>query len=104
MKNRLLCVHEKPLNLEFTFMHLADTFIQCTIQAIHFSNMCVPWELNPQPFALLTQCSTTEPHRDTMHIGRCTLSHCFAISPFPGVISWPPLSMLNLTLCLEVIQ
>ncbi len=22
---------------------------------------CVPWELNPQPFALLTQCSTTEP-------------------------------------------
>ncbi len=23
--------------------------------------MCVPWELNPQPFALLTQCYTTEP-------------------------------------------
>ncbi len=23
--------------------------------------MCVPWELNPRPFALLTQCSTTEP-------------------------------------------
>ncbi len=22
--------------------------------------MCVHWELNPQPFALLTQCSTTE--------------------------------------------
>ncbi len=22
--------------------------------------MCVTWELNPQPFALLTQCSTTE--------------------------------------------
>ncbi len=22
--------------------------------------MCVLWELNPQPFALLTQCSTTE--------------------------------------------
>ncbi len=27
--------------------------------------MCVLWELNPQPFALLTQCSTTEPHRNT---------------------------------------
>ncbi len=27
--------------------------------------MCVPWESNPQPFALLTQCSTTEPHRNT---------------------------------------
>ncbi len=26
-----------------------------------FVSMCVPWELNPQPFALLTQCSTTEP-------------------------------------------
>ncbi len=25
-------------------------------------NMYVPWESNPQPFALLTQCSTTEPH------------------------------------------
>ncbi len=24
--------------------------------------MCVPWESNPQPFALLTQCSTTEEH------------------------------------------
>ncbi len=27
--------------------------------------MCVPWESNPQPFVLLTQCSTTEPHRNT---------------------------------------
>ncbi len=30
-----------------------------------FISMCVPWESNPQPFALLTQCSTTEPHRCT---------------------------------------
>ncbi len=46
-------------------MHLADTFIQSDlqcIQVIHFVvSMCVPWELNPQPFALLMQCSTTEP-------------------------------------------
>ncbi len=46
-------------------MHLADTFIQSDlrIQAIHFSfiSICVPWESNPQPFELLTQCSTTEP-------------------------------------------
>ncbi len=46
-------------------MHLADAFIQSylqCIQAIHiFVSMRVPWELNPQPFALLTQCSTTEP-------------------------------------------
>ncbi len=26
-----------------------------------FVSMCVPWESNPQPFALLTQCFTTEP-------------------------------------------
>ncbi len=26
-----------------------------------FLSMGVPWELNPRPFALLTQCSTTEP-------------------------------------------
>ncbi len=26
-----------------------------------FDCMCVPWESNPQPFVLLTQCSTTEP-------------------------------------------
>ncbi len=48
----------------FTFMHLADAFIQSDlqcIQAIHFFIMCVPWESNPQPFALQTQCSTTEP-------------------------------------------
>ncbi len=30
-----------------------------------FISTCVPWELNPQPFAQLTQCSTTEPHRNT---------------------------------------
>ncbi len=45
-------------------MHLADTFIQSDfqcIQAIIFVSMCVSWELNPQPFALLMQCSTTEP-------------------------------------------
>ncbi len=45
-------------------MHLADTFIQSDlqwIQAIHFFvSICVPWVLNPQHFALLTQCSTIE--------------------------------------------
>ncbi len=46
-------------------MHLADAFIQSYIQCIQainfFISLCVPWELNPQHFALLTQCSTTEP-------------------------------------------
>ncbi len=48
-------------NVIFTFMHLADDFIQSDLQwiqaIIFFVSMCVPWELNPQPFALLTQCS-----------------------------------------------
>ncbi len=53
----------------FTFMHLADAFIQSDLQ-LHsgytfFVSICVPWESNPQPFVLLTQCSTTEPHRNT---------------------------------------
>ncbi len=63
----------------FTFMHLADAFIQSElqcIQAIHFFfyffffyiSMFVPWELNPQPFALLTQCSTTEPQEQVYPI------------------------------------
>ncbi len=37
-------------------MHLADAFIQSDlqcIQAIHLLSVCVPRELNPQPFALL---------------------------------------------------
>ncbi len=38
----------------FTFMHLADAFIQSDlqyIQVIHFLvSTCVPWESNPQPF------------------------------------------------------
>ncbi len=51
-------------------MHLADAFIQSDLQ-LHSGytlivSTCVPWELNPQPFALLTQCSTTEPHRNTV--------------------------------------
>ncbi len=61
----------QPYFVTFTFMHLADAFIQSDfqcIQATHiyfFISMCVPWELNPQPFALLTQCSTTEPQEHT---------------------------------------
>ncbi len=46
--------------ITFTFMHLADAFIQSDLFRLHifFICMCVPWELNPQPFALLTQCSS----------------------------------------------
>ncbi len=61
-------IYSRP-KFTFTFMHLADAFIQSDLQ-LHsgyafFVSICVPWESNPQPFALLTQCSTTEPHRNT---------------------------------------
>ncbi len=48
-------------------MHLAGAFIQSDLRTVMYSGytfffiMCVPWESNPQPFALLTQRSTTEP-------------------------------------------
>ncbi len=63
--------------LGFTFMHLADAFIQSDLQCIqdiYFVSMCPPWESNPQPFALLTQCSTTEPqeHQDLTILARDT--------------------------------
>ncbi len=51
-------------------MHLGDAFIQSDLQ-LHSGytfiiSICVPWESNPQPFALQMQCSTTEPHRNTL--------------------------------------
>ncbi len=62
----------------FTFMHLA-TYSAFRLY-IFFISMCVPWELNPWPFALLTQCSTTEPQE---HCGignmslKCVLFYYF---------------------------
>ncbi len=50
----------------FTFMHLADGFFAFRLHI--FISTCDPWESNPQPFALQTQCSTTEPHRNTIDI------------------------------------
>ncbi len=64
----------------FTFMHLADAksdlqdsvSIQDIIIIIFFISIRVSRELNPRPFALITQCSTTEPqeqaHFNTMHV------------------------------------
>ncbi len=41
--------------------HSGYTFIVST---------CVPWESNPQPFALLMQCSTTEPQEHYGYVGK----------------------------------
>ncbi len=52
-------------DLLFTFMHLADTFIQSdmdSIQAIHlYCQYVCSLGIEHTTFALLTQCSTTEP-------------------------------------------
>ncbi len=40
-----------------------------------FVSMFVLWELNPQPFALLTQCSTTEPQEHLL-----SLSHKYPLT------------------------
>ncbi len=45
-------------------MHLADAFIQSDLQCIqniHLLSACVFLGIEPTTFALLTQCSTTEP-------------------------------------------
>ncbi len=63
----------KPLSeKELDVNHKQYTFIRrfypkrltITFRLYIFISMCVPWDSNPQPFALLTQCSTTEPHRN----------------------------------------
>ncbi len=47
----------------FTFMHLADAFIQSDLQCIQAIQCLYACSLGIEPttFALLTQCSTTEP-------------------------------------------
>ncbi len=65
---RGICYSDRNMNAgyTFTFMHLADAFIQSDLQYIQV--MHVPWELNPQPFVLLTQCCTTEPQEHSQQV------------------------------------
>ncbi len=72
-------------------MHLADAFIQSDLQ-LHsgytfFISMYNPWELNSKPFALLTQCSTTEPHRNTGVVVRVLLNTCIIVLCVPRLMS-----------------
>ncbi len=57
-------------HIDITFMHLADAFIQSDlqcIQVIHFFQYVCSLGIEPTTFfALLMQCSTTEPQE---HIG-----------------------------------
>ncbi len=60
--------------ITFTFMHLADAFIQRDLQCIQvihfFVSICVPWESNPQPLPLSHRNTSAQP------ILRC-LQHVF---------------------------
>ncbi len=63
----------------FTFMHLADAFIQSDLQCIihgytFFYQYVCSLGIEPTTFALLTQCSTTEPQEHTMDLVQRILS------------------------------
>ncbi len=48
-------------------------------------SVCVPWELNQQPFALLMQCSTTEPWEWEFNTNRALFKH----HSLPEYCCWP---------------
>ncbi len=55
----------------FTFMHLADAFIQSDLQLFELYIYCqyaCSLGIEPTTFALLTQCSTTEPQENFIEI------------------------------------
>ncbi len=45
-----------------------------------FMRMCIPWEMNPQPFVLLMQCSTTEPQENIFNLME---KHSISQNAFP---------------------
>ncbi len=57
--------HLKTSELQFTFMHLSDAFIQSDLQYIQVIHMYCQYAyslgIESTTFALLTQCSITEP-------------------------------------------
>ncbi len=64
--------------------------------------MRVSWELNPQPFALLTQCSTTEPQE---HV-KCKYCACwqtiFTVTPATNV--WLTFKMKKIRIRFNVLS
>ncbi len=71
--------------MRFTFLRVSlcgTVLSKVTYSAFRlyiFISTCVPWESNPQRFALLTQCSTTEPQEQELLAGvlhRSTSCRC----------------------------
>ncbi len=75
MRNIIYINHNIVFGGNTTCMHLADAFIQSDlqcIQAIHLYCQYVCFlGVEPTTFALLTQCSTTEPQEHTTTNGLC---------------------------------
>ncbi len=61
-----LCVYVQILTFNINIYAFSRHFypkrLTIAFRLYIFINTCVSWESNPQPFAQLTQCSTTEPH------------------------------------------
>ncbi len=72
---RIVSYHIASVVASYVSLHL-HAFIRCFYPkqlTVHSGytfivKMCVPWELNLQPFALLMQCSTTEPQEQRMYL------------------------------------
>ncbi len=89
------------VTLDHTFRHLADAFIQSDLQ-LHsgytfFISMCVPWESNPQHFALtkLYHWATQEHTHIYIYI-YIGAGHIIRISSKMWFISLIPFKKLNL--------
>ncbi len=65
-----------------------------------FISMCDPWEFSPQPFALLMQCSTTEPQEQslTSETSHWTSSSLDSVPLQSSSRPWFPNEMQNLLL------
>ncbi len=74
-------------------LHLPDTFIQSDLQCIKVIHVlsvcvCVRWELNPWPFALLMQCSTTEPQEHYKVLNLYVSRFWFEMTTGDGLFHW----------------
>ncbi len=50
-----------PWHTYHPFIYIYSRLTVHSGYTVFYQYVCVSWESNPQPFALLTQCSTTEP-------------------------------------------
>ncbi len=66
-------------------MHLADAFIQSDLQPsdsgyIFFCQYVCSLGIEPTTFALLTQCSTTEPQEHLGETNKCWIIDCYCVN------------------------